>query len=75
VIISLLGTLLGLAIGLFFGWAVVQALHDQGITTFDPGIATQIAIVIFAGLSGVVAAIFPARRAAKLDVLRAISTE
>ena len=75
VIISLLGTLLGLAIGLFFGWAVVQALHDQGITTFDPGIATQVAIVIFAGLSGVVAAIFPARRAAKLDVLQAISTE
>ena len=75
VIISLLGTLLGLAIGLFFGWAVVQALKDQGITKFDPGVTTQIAIVIFAGLSGVVAAIFPARRAAKLDVLRAISTE
>jgi putative ABC transport system permease protein len=75
VIISLLGTLLGLAIGLFFGWAVVVALHDQGITTFDPGIVTQILIVVFAGLSGVVAAIFPARRAAKLDVLRSISSE
>ena len=75
VIISLLGTFLGLAIGLFFGWCVVVALHDQGITTFDPGVGTQIAIVIFAGLSGIVAAIFPARRAAKLDVLRSISSE
>jgi putative ABC transport system permease protein len=75
VIISLLGTLLGLVIGLFFGWCVVEALRDQGINEFDPGIGTQIAIVIFAGLSGVVAAIFPARRAAKLDVLRSISSE
>jgi putative ABC transport system permease protein len=75
VIISLLGAILGLAIGLFFGWCVVVALHDEGITTFDPGIRTQIAIVLIAGLSGIVAAIFPARRAAKLDVLSSISSE
>ena len=75
VIISLLGTFLGLAIGLFFGWCVVVALHDQGITTFDPGAPTQILIVLIAGISGVVAAILPARRAAKLDVLRSISSE
>jgi ABC-type antimicrobial peptide transport system permease subunit len=31
--------------------------------------------VVIAGISGVVAAIFPARRAAKLDVLRSISSE
>jgi ABC-type antimicrobial peptide transport system permease subunit len=35
----------------------------------------MIFILIFAGLSGVVAAIFPARRAAKLDMLRSISSE
>jgi putative ABC transport system permease protein len=75
VIISLLGTFLGLAIGLFFGWCVVVALRDEGITTFDPAVRTQIAIVVIAGISGVVAAIFPARRAAKLDVLRSISSE
>ena len=34
VIISLLGTILGLVIGLFFGWAVVEALKDQGFTKF-----------------------------------------
>ncbi|MDQ1508633.1 MAG: putative transport system permease protein [Actinomycetota bacterium] len=75
VIISLLGTLLGLAIGLFFGWAVVVALHDQGITKFDPAVTTQILIVVIAGFSGIIAAILPARRAAKLDVLQSISSE
>jgi putative ABC transport system permease protein len=75
VIIALLGAVNGLAIGLFFGWSVVRALNDQGITKFAiaPG---QLLIVVFVitGLS-VVAAWLPARRAAKLDVLRAISTE
>jgi putative ABC transport system permease protein len=75
VIISLLGAVLGLVIGLFFGWCVVVALHDQGINKFNPAVGTQLAILIFAGLSGIVAAIFPARRAAKLDVLQSISSE
>jgi putative ABC transport system permease protein len=75
VIIALLGAANGLAIGLFFGWSVVRALHDQGITEFAiaPG-QLVIVVVIITGLS-VVAAWLPARRAAKLDVLRAISTE
>jgi putative ABC transport system permease protein len=75
VIIALLGAVNGLAIGLFFGWSVVRALHDQGITRFAiaPG-QLVVVVVIITGLS-VVAAWLPARRAAKLDVLRAISTE
>ena len=36
VIIALLGTILGLVIGVFFGWCVVRALRDQGINKFDP---------------------------------------
>jgi putative ABC transport system permease protein len=75
VIIALFGTLLGIVIGLFFGWSVVTALHKQGITTFDPAIKQLVIIVLFAAVSGIVAAILPARRAAKLDVLRAVSTE
>jgi len=75
VIIALFGTLLGIAIGLFFGWSVVTALHNQGITTFDPALAQLVIIVLFAAVSGIVAAILPARRAAKLDVLRAVATE
>jgi putative ABC transport system permease protein len=75
VIISLLGTLLGLAIGLFFGWAVVEALADQGITKFAPPGGQLVLVVIIGGIAGVIAAIGPARRAAKLDVLRAVSSE
>ena len=75
VIIALLGTLLGLAIGLFFGWAVVQALKDQGFTKFAPPGAQLLLVVIIGGFAGVVAAIGPARRAAKLDVLKAVSQE
>jgi putative ABC transport system permease protein len=75
VIIAILGTLLGLVIGVFFGWAVIAALRDEGFEKFAPSAGQLILIVIAAGFAGVVAAIFPARRAAKLDVLRAITTE
>jgi len=75
VIISLLGTFLGLVIGLFFGWAVVEALKDQGFTKFAAPGGQLILVVIVGGFAGVLAAIFPARRAAKLDVLRAVTIE
>jgi len=75
VIISLLGTLLGLVIGLFFGWAVVEALKDQGFTRFAPPGGQLVLVVIVGGFAGVLAAVFPARRAAKLDVLRAVTIE
>jgi putative ABC transport system permease protein len=75
VIIALLGTALGLVIGLFFGWAIVQALKDQGITQFAPPGLQLLVVVVLAGFAGVAAAYFPARRASKLNVLRAIATE
>ncbi|HEY3095845.1 MAG TPA: FtsX-like permease family protein [Acidimicrobiia bacterium] len=75
VIIALLGTFLGLAIGLFFGWAVVEALKDEGITEFAPPGGQLLLVVIIGGIAGVIAAIGPARRAAKLDVLRAVTHE
>ncbi len=75
VIIALQGTVLGLIIGLFFGWALVRALNDQGITTFAVPLSTLVAVVVLAGLAGVVAAILPSRRAARLNVLRAIASE
>lgn len=75
VIIAVLGTLIGLTIGVFFGWAVIKALRDQGFEMFAASVGQLVVIVIAAGVAGVVAALFPARRAARLDVLRAISTE
>jgi putative ABC transport system permease protein len=75
VIISLMGTLIGLVIGIVFGWALVTALADQGITSFAIPWTQLVIIVIIAIVAGVGAALYPARRAARLDVLRAISSD
>ena len=75
VIIALFGTLLGLAIGLFFGWSLVQALKDEGIIAFTVPVGQIVTIVLVGALAGVGAAVLPGRRAARLDVLRAITTE
>jgi putative ABC transport system permease protein len=72
-IIALFGTCLGLVIGLFFSWAMVKAVPDQAALTVPTG---QLAAgTVVAAVAGVVAAIGPARRAARLDVLAAIATE
>jgi putative ABC transport system permease protein len=75
VIIAMQGTVLGLLIGLFFGWSLVQALSDQGIDQFSAPITSLVVVVVLAWFAGVAAAILPGRRAAKLDVLKAIVTE
>jgi len=75
VIIALQGTLLGLVVGVFFGWALVAAQKNQGLSVFSVPWLTLLIIILLAGLAGVVAAILPSRRAAKLNVLRAIVTE
>jgi putative ABC transport system permease protein len=75
VIIAVLGAVLGLGVGVLFGWAIVSGLNDQGIThVVVPG-GQLVVYVILAAIAGVVAAVFPARRAARLDVLAAISTD
>ena len=74
VIIALQGTLLGLVIGMFFGWALVRALHDQGIEVFHVPFGGLAMIVGIAACSGVLAALAPSRRAARLNVLRAMAS-
>ncbi|HSP04880.1 MAG TPA: FtsX-like permease family protein [Acidimicrobiales bacterium] len=75
VIIAVQGAMLGLLIGVFFGWALVAALAEEGLTTFAIPVATLAWVVVLAALAGVVAAILPARRASRLDVLRAVVSE
>ena len=60
---------------MFFGWAVVRAVRDEGFTEFAIAPGQLVLVVIIAALAGVGAAVFPARRAAKLDILKAIGTE
>jgi len=75
VIISVIGAILGLAVGIFFGWALVGAMRDQGVTEFDLPVARLLLYVALAAVAGVIAALGPARRASKLDILDAIATQ
>ncbi|MCM3882787.1 ABC transporter permease [Frankia sp. R82] len=73
-IISVFGAVLGVAVGSVFGWALTQALASQGISTFAYPAFTIVIVIVIGVLLGILAAVFPARRAARMDVLRAIST-
>jgi putative ABC transport system permease protein len=75
VLIALQGTALGLLVGVFFGWALVTALADAGFTTLDIPVVSLTVVVVLAAIAGVVAAILPARRAARMDVLRAVISD
>ncbi|MCW2605157.1 MAG: hypothetical protein JWN61_3292 [Pseudonocardiales bacterium] len=75
VIIALFGALLGVVVGVGFGIALQQALSDQGIEKLALPWLQLIIYVIVAAIIGVLAAVLPARRAAKLNILNAIKTE
>jgi putative ABC transport system permease protein len=75
VIIAVFGALLGTAVGVFFGWAMVQSLKDVGISVLAIPGGQLVLYIVLAGLAGVLAGIMPARRAARLNVLEAIAYE
>ena len=75
VIIALFGTLLGLVIAVFFGWALVQALKDQGIDQFAVPPIRLFIIVVMGAVFGMLAAMYPGWRASRMNVLDAIATE
>jgi len=75
-VVALFGTAGGVGLGMFLGWAMVQAISAaEGLGSFTLP-AGQLAVVLALGaLVGIVAAVRPARRAAKIDVLQAIATD
>jgi putative ABC transport system permease protein len=74
VITALIGAAVGLPLGLFLAALVSNALADEGIGFQIPWVQL-IAFTIVAVIAGVLAAIVPARRAARLNVLRALQYE
>jgi putative ABC transport system permease protein len=74
-IISLFGTGLGLAVGLIGGWGIVRALRDEGFEVFAVPVLWLAVISVVAGLLGLAAAVIPAWRASRMNVLDAIGTE
>jgi putative ABC transport system permease protein len=74
VITALIGAVLGLVLGIVFAVIVSRPLEADGFVLTFP-VVTLIAVTILAAIAGVIAAIPPARRASKVDVLRAVTTE
>jgi putative ABC transport system permease protein len=75
VTVALFGTAGGVGLGLFLGWAMVEALADEGFTAFTVPVTSLAIVLVVGALAGVLAAVRPARRAARLDVLDAIATD
>jgi putative ABC transport system permease protein len=74
VITALIGAVLGMVIGMIFAALMSVPLKDQGFVLSYP-VGQLIVILVIAGLAGVLAAIAPARRAARLNVLEALAYE
>ncbi len=74
VITALIGATLGLVVGFVLGVVTTVALKDEGFILSIP-VTTLIVFAILAVLAGVLAAIPPARRASRLDVLEALAYE
>lgn len=75
VAIAILGAVLGIALGLIFGISLQQAVSDQGVSTLSVPLVQLLIFVVLAGVVGVLAALWPARRAARMNVLQAIATD
>ena len=74
VITSIIGAIMGIVVGIVFAWVVTTRFAGQGITFSIPG-SQLVVFLVLAVIVGVIAAILPARRAARIDILEAIHYE
>ncbi|WP_426561034.1 ABC transporter permease [Angustibacter sp. McL0619] len=74
-VISLIGAVSGAALGIGIGLAMSQVLKDEGIKSISVPVLQIAVYVVVAAAAGVLAAVGPARSAAKVDVLRAVVTD
>jgi putative ABC transport system permease protein len=74
-VISTFGALEGLVLGALLGCAIVAAMRSQGVNTLVFPVGQLLIVTALAALAGLVAAISPSRRAAKLNILQAVTTE
>ncbi len=75
VILAIFGAIVGIVIGTALGLALVASLRQQGITETVVPVSSLVIFLLLSAVLGLIAATWPARRAARLDVLAAIATE
>jgi putative ABC transport system permease protein len=75
VIIAVFGAIIGIIVGSALGTAFAASLKQQGITDIVIPVTSLVVFLVLSALLGLGAAAWPARRAAKLDVLAAIAAE
>lgn len=71
--IALYGALTGIVLGLGLGWAFLKVLSSQGLNTIAVPYSQLVLLLIGAGVVGIIAALWPARNAAKTPPLEAIA--
>ena len=74
-IISIFGAALGTSLGIFFAWSLIQTLADEGFTVFAVSVPQTALWIGISIIAGVIAAILPAIRASRQNILEAISYE
>jgi putative ABC transport system permease protein len=74
-IISAFGALEGLVLGVLLGWAIVASMRSLGVSQLVFPVRELLIVTVIAALAGLLAAIRPSSRAAKLNVLQAVTTE
>lgn len=74
IITSIIGAIMGIVVGILFAWVVTTRFAGQGITFSIPG-GQLVVFLLLAIVVGVIAAILPARRAARINILEAIHYE
>ena len=75
VVIAVLGAVLGVVLGIGFGIALMHSLREEGLEVISVPVGQLVTFLVVSVVIGVLAALLPARRAARLDVLRAIGAE
>jgi putative ABC transport system permease protein len=74
-IVAVFGGLMGITVGVLFGWATVEIIPDSFVSSFSIPWGTLWIYLVIVAVAGLVAASIPARRASRLNVLEAISYE
>ena len=74
-IISIFGAVLGTSLGIFFAWSLIKALEEDGFSNFTVSISQTFTWIGISIIAGVIAAILPAIKASRQNILEAISYE